>query len=112
MRVVGHRLCGQLDTKAVALLREGQLAAEPEQPDRALVPGRLRRKASERKLLANELRKALKTRGHFPSDEAALKLLYLVLRNVTGRWQRAPREWKAAMIQFAILYPDRFTPEG
>lgn len=59
-----------------------------------------------------QLRKALKTRGHFPSDEAALKLLYLVLRNITRRWQRPAREWKAAMTQFAILYPDRFTPEG
>ncbi len=37
-----------------------------------------------------QLRKALKTRGHFPSDEAALKLLYLVLRNITRRWQPRP----------------------
>lgn len=59
-----------------------------------------------------QLRKALKTRGHFPSDEAALKLLYLVLRNITRRWQQASRDWKAAMTQFAILYPDRFIPEG
>jgi putative transposase len=59
-----------------------------------------------------QLRKALKTRGHFPNDEAALKLLYLVLRNVTKRWSRAPREWKAAMTQFAILYPDRFITTG
>jgi len=59
-----------------------------------------------------QLRKALKTRGHFPNDEAALKLLYLVLRNITRRWSRAPHDWKAAMTQFAILYPDRFTPEG
>jgi putative transposase len=59
-----------------------------------------------------QLRKALKTRGHFPNDEAALKLLYLVLRNVTRRWSLAARDWKTAMNQFAILYPDRFTPEG
>ena len=59
-----------------------------------------------------QLRKALKTRGHFPNDEAALKLLYLVLRNITMRWQQAPNYWKDAMVQFAILYPDRFTPEG
>lgn len=55
-----------------------------------------------------QLRKALKIRGHFPTDEAAAKLIYLVLRNITRRWQRAPHEWKAAMNQFAILYPDRF----
>lgn len=59
-----------------------------------------------------QLRKALKTRGHFPNDEAALKLIYLVLRNITQRWRAAPRDWKATMTQFAILYPDRFTTEG
>jgi len=59
-----------------------------------------------------QLRKALKTRGHFPNDTAALKLLYLVLRNITLKWRNAPREWKEAMIQFAILYPDRFHPDG
>lgn len=59
-----------------------------------------------------QLRKALKTRGHFPSDEAALKLLYLVLRNITARWKRGPRNWKEAMTHFAILYPDRFKLEG
>ena len=59
-----------------------------------------------------QLRKALKTRGHFPNDEAALKLLYLVLRNITTRWKQGPRDWKATMTQFAILYPDRFTVDG
>lgn len=59
-----------------------------------------------------QLRKALKIRGHFPTDEAATKLIYLVLRNIARRWQQAPREWKAAMNQFAILYPDRFTMTG
>ena len=59
-----------------------------------------------------QLRKALKIRGHFPSDEAASKLIYLVLRNITRRWRQAPREWKAAMNQFAILYPDRFLISG
>lgn len=56
-----------------------------------------------------QLRKALKTRGHFPSIEAATKLLYLVLRNITRRWSRPSVNWKLAMNQFAILYPDRFT---
>ena len=59
-----------------------------------------------------QLRKALKIRGHFPNDDAALKLLYLVLRNIIQRWSRAPRDWKTAMNQVAILYPDRFTVEG
>lgn len=55
------------------------------------------------------LRKIIKTRGHFPSDEAALKLLWLALRNITADWGRAAKEWRLAMNQFAILYADRFT---
>jgi putative transposase len=54
------------------------------------------------------LRKILKTRGHFPSDEAASKLLWLALRNITVRWTLPLREWKAAMAHFAILYDGRF----
>ena len=56
-----------------------------------------------------QLRKIIKTRGHFPSDDAALKLLWLALRNIlTDKIQRA-REWKEAMNQFTILYGARFT---
>ena len=55
------------------------------------------------------LRKIIKTRGHFPSDDAAIKLIWLALRNITAEWSRAAREWKAAMNQFAIAYGDRFT---
>ncbi|WP_039901768.1 IS256 family transposase, partial [Paraburkholderia hospita] len=55
------------------------------------------------------LRKIVKTRGHFPTDEAATKLLWLALRNITADWSRAAHDWKAAMNQFAILYEDRFT---
>jgi len=55
------------------------------------------------------LRKIIKTRGHFPSDEAASKLIWLALRNITAKWSLAARDWKAAMNQFAILYQDRFT---
>lgn len=55
------------------------------------------------------LRKIIKTRGHFPSDEAATKLIWLALRNITADWSRSTREWKAAMNQFAIIYEDRFT---
>jgi transposase-like protein len=55
------------------------------------------------------LRKIIKTRGHFPSDEAASKLLWLALRNITADWSRAAHDWKMAMNQFAILYQDRFT---
>ena len=55
------------------------------------------------------LRKIIKTRGHFPSDEAATKLIWLALRNITAEWSRASQHWKAAMNQFAIIYEDRFT---
>lgn len=55
------------------------------------------------------LRKILKTRGHFPSDDAATKLIWLALRNITADWGRAANNWKAAMNQFAILYEERFT---
>ena len=56
-----------------------------------------------------QLRKIIKTRGHFPSDEAATKLIWLALKNITADWHRAAQHWKAAMNQFAILYEERFT---
>ena len=56
-----------------------------------------------------QLRKIIKTRGHFPSDDAASKLIWLALRNITADWSRASHDWKSAMNQFAILYQDRFT---
>jgi len=57
----------------------------------------------------SRLRKIIKTRGHFPSDDAASKLIWLALRNITADWGRAAKDWKEAMNQFAILYADRFT---
>jgi transposase-like protein len=54
------------------------------------------------------VRKIIKTRGHFPTDEAATKLIWLALRNITAEWSKAAHHWKAAMNQFAILYEDRF----
>jgi transposase-like protein len=54
------------------------------------------------------LRKIIKTRGHFPTDEAATKLIWLALRNITATWGRPAIAWKEAMNQFAILYEDRF----
>jgi putative transposase len=55
------------------------------------------------------LRKIIKTRGHFPNDEAATKLIWLALRNITAKWDRGAIYWKSAMNQFAILYEGRFT---
>lgn len=55
------------------------------------------------------LRKIIKTRGHFLSDDTATRLIWLALRNITEDWGRAANHWKSAMNQFAILYGDRFT---
>ena len=57
--------------------------------------------------LHRSLRKIIKTRGSFPNDDAALKLLYLAIKNAGLRWQRAI-EWTAAMSQFAIQFGERF----
>ena len=56
-----------------------------------------------------QLRKILKSRGHFPTDEAASKLLYLALRNILSKWKRGNHAWKAAMPHLAILFGTRFT---
>jgi putative transposase len=58
------------------------------------------------------LRKILKTRGHFPNDEAATKLIWLALRNITATWHKAANNWPLALNQFAILYEDRFTVQS
>jgi len=58
------------------------------------------------------LRKIIKTRGHFPSDDAAAKLIWLALRNITADWSMPAHHWKEAMNQFAILYGDRFTQDA
>jgi transposase-like protein len=55
------------------------------------------------------VRKIIKTRGHFPTDDAATKLIWLALRNITADWVLPTRHWSRAMNQFAILYEERFT---
>ena len=52
------------------------------------------------------LRKVTKNRGSFPNEEAALKLLYLALRNVSRKWETV-QHWKSALNQFEILWGDR-----
>jgi putative transposase len=53
------------------------------------------------------LRKIIKNRGSFPNDEAALKLIYLALQNISEKWTMPIREWKAALNRFAIDFGDR-----
>src|SRR3712207_50949 len=55
-----------------------------------------------------KLRRAVRTRGHFPSDDSALKLLFLVLNLAEKGWRMPPREWAMAKAQFAILFEERF----
>jgi putative transposase len=52
------------------------------------------------------LRKVTKNRGSFPTQEAALKLLYLVLQNVSKKWQTV-QGWREALRQFALRWPER-----
>jgi len=54
-----------------------------------------------------QLRKVTKAKGHFPSDEAATKLLYLALRNAEKKWRMVPRFWNSALNQLVIYFPGR-----
>ena len=56
--------------------------------------------------LHRSLRKIIKNRGSFPSEEAALKLLYLALQNISQKWETL-QSWREALNQFEILWGDR-----
>jgi putative transposase len=58
--------------------------------------------------LNSTVRRSVRVRGHFPNEEAALKLIWLQLREVTRRWKRPSREWHFAKAQFARLFGERF----
>ncbi len=57
------------------------------------------------------LRKVIKNKRIFPSDDAALKQLYLALRNISKKWTMPIRDWSSALNRFAIMFPDRL-PEN
>ena len=59
--------------------------------------------------LNSKLRRAVRARGHFPNDKAALKLLFLVLNRSEKEWTMPAREWCMAKAQFAVLFGERFT---
>ena len=59
--------------------------------------------------LNSKLRRAVRARGHFPTDEAAMKLLFLVLNRAEKEWRMPAREWAMAKAQFAVLFGERFT---
>jgi transposase-like protein len=54
------------------------------------------------------IRKAVRNKGHFPSDQAATKLIWLALRHITENWKRPPIAWQAAKAQLAIQFGERF----
>jgi putative transposase len=54
-----------------------------------------------------QLRKIIKTRGHFPTEDAALKLLWLALMQAEKRWTYPIKDWNRALHQFAIYFPGR-----
>jgi putative transposase len=56
--------------------------------------------------LNRQLRKAIKTKGHFPNEDAARKLIYLALNNAVPQWTRT-RNWTAALLAFKIHFQDR-----
>jgi len=58
--------------------------------------------------LHSQVRKSVRSHGHFPSDQAATKLIWLVLRNIEAKWKRPPVPWATARSQFAILFGERF----
>jgi putative transposase len=55
----------------------------------------------------NTLKKIIKNRASFPNDEAALKLLYLSLKNIIKKWTMTIRNWGKALNQFAIMFDER-----
>jgi putative transposase len=56
--------------------------------------------------LNRSFRKIIKSRGAFPSEEAAVKLLYLAMRNAVAKW-KSVQDWKVALNQFTLLWEDR-----
>lgn len=56
-----------------------------------------------------KLRRAVRARGHFPNDDAAAKLLFLVLNRAEKEWTMPAREWAMAKAQFAVVFGERFT---
>ena len=56
--------------------------------------------------LNSTMRKIIKTRGSFPSEESALKLLYLAIQNLTAKWDTI-QNWKEAMNRFQITDGER-----
>jgi putative transposase len=61
--------------------------------------------------LNRTLRKSVKTRGHFSTEDGLMKVLYLAIKGVSKKWTMPIRDWKQALNQFAIIFADRFPAE-
>ncbi len=61
--------------------------------------------------LNSTVRRAVRTKGHFPHDDAAKKLIYLALRGVAAKWKRPPPYWSGVKAEFAIRFEERFKLE-
>ena len=58
--------------------------------------------------LNRTLRKAVKNRGHFPTEDSVMKVLYLSIKGVSKKWTMPIRDWKSALNKFSIKFGDRF----
>jgi putative transposase len=58
--------------------------------------------------LNRTLRKSVKTRGHFSTEDGLMKVLYLAIKGVSKKWTMPVRDWKMALNQFSIMFGDRF----
>lgn len=59
--------------------------------------------------LNNTLRKAVRNRGHFPTEESLMKVLYLAIQGISKKWTMPIHDWKLALNRFAIMYPEHFS---
>jgi putative transposase len=58
--------------------------------------------------LNSTLRKSVRNRGHFSTEDGIMKVLYLAIRGVSRKWSMPIRDWKQALNHFAIMFCDRF----
>jgi putative transposase len=58
--------------------------------------------------LNNTLRKSVRNRGHFSTEDGIMKVLYLAIRGVSKKWNMPIRDWKQALNHFAIMFSERF----
>ena len=80
--------------------------ANDKSDDRARTPARSGPAVGLDDLIERQLRKAIKTKGSFPDDDAARELIYLAVQNATPQWTRT-RNWTTALLAFKIHFGDR-----